>query len=89
VSGEDWHRLGPDADNVAHFIGNRAYLKMHDGHCAALETGIAADGRREFSCTIYEQRPQLCRDLERGSPHCEAELILKGDRPPSQKLQLA
>jgi uncharacterized protein len=81
VSGEDWERLGPDADRVAHFIGHRAYLRMKDGHCAALETRKSADGTAEHYCTIYQRRPQVCRDLGRGSPECEAELALKGTRP--------
>ena len=81
VSGDDWERLGPDAERVAHFIGHRAYLRMEDGHCAALETRQSADGAAEYYCTIYERRPQVCRDLARGSPECEAELALKGTRP--------
>lgn len=81
VSGADWERLGADADRVAAFIGNRAYLRMHDGRCAALETRVAADGAPEHFCTIYERRPQVCRDLARGSPECEAERALKGGRP--------
>ena len=80
VSGDDWARLGAEAGRVAHFIGNRAYLKMHDGHCAALETRRGADGQREYFCTIYEQRARICHDLARGSPQCEAEIVLKGGR---------
>ena len=60
VTGDDWTRLGPDADRAAHFIGHRAYLKMVDGHCASLELRPATG---EFFCTIYERRPQTCRDL--------------------------
>ena len=81
VSGEDWERLGADAGRVAHFIGNRAYLRMEDGRCSALETRASAEGHAEHFCTIYERRPQVCRDLARGSPECEAELALKGSRP--------
>lgn len=83
VTGDDWTRLGPEAERLAHFIGHRAYLRMTDGHCAALAIKPAADGSaaREYFCTIYERRPQTCRDLARGSPGCEAEIALKGDRP--------
>jgi uncharacterized protein len=81
VTGDDWERLGPDADRVARFIGHRAYLRMNDGHCAALETRAGADGDAEHFCTIYARRPQVCRDLARGSPECEGELALKGTRP--------
>jgi hypothetical protein len=80
VTGADWDRLGVEAERVAHFIGNRAYMRMNDGHCAALDVRVTADGTREFFCTVYEQRPQTCRDLNRGSPECEGELATKGMR---------
>lgn len=83
VTGEDWARLGPDADRLARFVGHRAYLRMIDGRCAALAIRPAEDGSdaREYFCTVYERRPQTCRDLARGSPECEAEIALKADRP--------
>lgn len=34
-----------------------------------------------FACSIYETRPQVCRDLERGGGACRGELATKGDRP--------
>jgi uncharacterized protein len=80
VTGADWGRLGIDAESVAHFVGNRAFMRMRDGHCAALDVRATDDGAREFFCTIYEQRPQVCRDLGRGSPECEGELLSKGAR---------
>jgi len=81
VSGGDWSRLGDEVGRVADFDGHRAYLKIHDGHCAALEVRVCADGgRREYFCTIYDRRPQICRDLDRGSPQCDGERALKGDR---------
>lgn len=87
VSGDDWERLGAEAWRVAHFIGNRAFMRMKAGVaggarcCAALEVRKAADGAgREFFCTVYERRPQACRDLARGSPECEGELAAKAAR---------
>ena len=77
VTGDDWARLGADAERVAHFIGNRAYLRMRDGHCAALEVRRGADGATDFFCALYERRPQTCRDLGRGSPECAGELASK------------
>ena len=44
VTGDDWERLGAEAERVAHFIGNRAFMKMAGGHCAALDVRAAADG---------------------------------------------
>jgi uncharacterized protein len=80
VRGDDWSRLGDEADRLAHFIGHRAFMRMRDGHCAALDVRVTADGTKEFFCTIYERRPEICRDLGRGSPECEAELELKGSK---------
>ncbi len=77
VTGYDWERLGPDVDRLAHFIGNRAFMKMSDGHCGALAIERRADGSRHFACTIYERRPEICRYLERGSPECLADLETK------------
>ena len=80
VAGADWERLGVEAERVAHFIGNRAYMRMSGGHCAALDVRRTVDGAREFFCTIYAVRPQVCRDLARGSPECEGECAAKGER---------
>lgn len=77
VSGADWARLGPGVEHVAHFIGHRAYMRMRDGHCAALAPRWAADGSRVFFCTVYDRRPQVCRDLARGSPACAGERATK------------
>lgn len=80
VTGDDWTRLGGNAGRYAHFIGNRAYMKMRGGHCAALAVQSGSGGEPAYFCTIYENRPQTCRDLERGSPQCEAERELKSER---------
>jgi len=76
--GADWTRLGDQVESLAHFIGHRAYMRMQDDHCAALTPRRNAAGKQEYFCTIYAQRPQVCRDLQRGSPQCEAERELKG-----------
>jgi uncharacterized protein len=87
VSGDDHARLGDAADELVTWVGNRAYLRLEDGHCAALaiETtrpGTSIDrGAARFICTVYERRPQICRALERGSPECAGELSTKGERP--------
>ena len=77
VTGDDWERLGADAGRLAHLSGHRAFMNMAAGHCAALEVRATAAGAPEFFCTAYERRPQICRDLARGSPECEAELSRK------------
>ena len=80
VTGYDWTRLGEEADRLAHFIGNRAFMRMSGGHCASLAITKRADGARAFACTIYERRPEICRYLERGSPECLADLETKAAR---------
>ena len=77
VTGADWERMGDDAERLAHFIGNKAYMRMTDGHCAALR--VERDTGR-FFCTAYEKRPETCRALGRGSPECLGELAEKGER---------
>lgn len=77
MTGDDWARLGTEADRAAHFIGHRAFMRMRDGHCAALEVHRTPGGAPDFFCTLYERRPQICRDLARGSPECHGELARK------------
>jgi Fe-S-cluster containining protein len=78
VTGDDHARLGDHADELVWFDGNRAYLRMTNGHCSALriETGSGL-----FVCSVYESRPQTCRDLARGSSACRGEIETKRDRP--------
>ncbi len=80
VTGDDWARLGERAEAMAHFIGHRAFMRMRDGHCAALEIRREpgdANGAADYFCAIYERRPQICRDLARGSPECLGERTVK------------
>jgi Fe-S-cluster containining protein len=46
-------------------VGERVYLKMVHGHCAALH---ARQGH--YSCRIYKMRPQPCHVVEAGSREC-------------------
>ena len=73
VTGDDHARLGELADEYTQFLGNRCYMRMHQGHCAALR--IEADGR--FVCQVYAQRPATCRELARGQGACRAEFEQK------------
>jgi Fe-S-cluster containining protein len=77
VTGTDWTRLGDVAETVAQFIGHRAFMRMREGHCTALALRTDAAGGRDFFCTIYDRRPQICRDLARGSPECLGEMATK------------
>lgn len=78
VEGEDHVRLGERADELTIFIGNRCYMKIYDGHCAALVVDVV---ERRFICGVYDTRPAVCRELERGSGACRGELHEKGERP--------
>jgi hypothetical protein len=84
VTGDDYERLGAAVDDVVHFVGNRAYMRFADGHCAALR--IELSGR--FVCTVYETRPDACRDLERGSSVCAGERFTKAGRAAARLVQL-
>ena len=53
------------------------FMKMTDGHCAALDPTPG-----DWACTIYENRPLLCRVYEPGSADC-----LKARARPTQKLE--
>lgn len=78
VSGDDHARLAERAEELVWFNGNRAYMRMVDGHCGAL--AIEAPSGR-FVCSAYATRPEVCRDLARGSGACRAEIELKAPRP--------
>ena len=78
VDGDDHLRIGERALELTRFEGNRCYMRMHDGHCAALVIDREA---KRFVCSIYETRPQLCRELGRESRECLAERHEKHERP--------
>jgi Fe-S-cluster containining protein len=80
VSGSDWTRLGEGAEQLARFVGQRAYMRMEDGHCIALQVTARRGHPPVFFCSIYEKRPQVCRDLRRGSMECQGELSTKADK---------
>jgi len=85
VFGTDYDRLGDDAERLTHFIGNRVYMRLVDGHCAALQIEPTS-GR--FLCGIYERRPDVCRWLERGSGYCHAERTEKTVRAEARLVEL-
>jgi hypothetical protein len=78
VFGCDWDRMDERAQALTDFIGNRVYMRMAEGRCAALVIDPVA---RRFLCSIYEMRPDCCRGLERGSGACQGELVTKKERP--------
>lgn len=75
----DIERLGDRLDRYAHRIDGHYYLRMEEGRCVAL-----AITRRGVACSIYDERPCVCRELARGSFECRAQLAEKEPlrRPP-------
>jgi hypothetical protein len=86
VFGCDMDRMGDEARALTHFIGNRCYMQLAQAgatsHCAALRL-VAGEGGRghQYLCSIYLERPDACRALERGSGTCAGERHEKGERP--------
>ena len=58
----------PEALVTEHF-GVRCMDQRGDGACVALDAATRL-------CTIYEQRPQTCRDFNRGETLCRRTLGL-------------
>jgi uncharacterized protein len=78
VTGDDHARLAERGDELTRFDGNRAYMRMIDGHCAALQIEKTS---RQLVCSAYETRPEVCRTLARGSSACRGEIDAKRERP--------
>jgi uncharacterized protein len=78
VFGVDYDRMDEPARRFTHFVGNRCYMRLEEGHCAALAIDPV---ERRFVCSIYEMRPDCCRALARGSGACRGERHEKADRP--------
>jgi Fe-S-cluster containining protein len=69
---------------LTHFLGNRCYLRIEEGRCAALVVdvvGVTDGAAPRFVCSIYEARPDVCRALERGGGACRSDRHEKGERP--------
>jgi Fe-S-cluster containining protein len=76
VTGADYARLGDRAEDLVHFIGNKAFMRMLKHHCSALEFETITS---KFSCSVYEQRPEACRELQSGSSACHGEKTVKAE----------
>lgn len=72
MTGDDWGRLGDRAESLTDWTQNHAFMRMHEGRCIAL--AVDDDGVR---CTIYADRPDVCRTLARGGGACEVERAQK------------
>ena len=80
VSDSDYLRLADDAHHLVRHVGKGSFMRMVDGHCAAMAISHKRGQPAVFFCNVYERRPQVCRDLTRGKPACLAELHTKAAR---------
>ena len=48
--------------------GAETMLRLDDGWCSAID-------RATFMCTIYDNRPWICREFEMGSYECRDERV--------------
>ena len=78
VFGVDLDRMDEAAQSHTHFIGNRCYMRLEEGHCSALTIDPV---KKRHICSIYLARPDVCRSLERGTGSCLGEFAAKADRP--------
>lgn len=83
MTGRDYERLGKGAEQLVRFSGNRAFMRMVEGHCAALQyrQPLASQLAGHWVCSTYDSRPAICRELARGSAQCRGELEAKKNRP--------
>lgn len=82
VTGDDHARMGDDAERMVEWVGNEAFMRLArvaEGlhRCTAL---VIDPVSATFMCSIYETRPDICRDLAQGSGGCHGELHAKSDR---------
>ena len=67
VFDDDLERLGPYAESMTHMLRGRRFMLAEQGHCIALR-----QAGEHYLCSIYEHRPQLCRDFQRGCDTCQS-----------------
>lgn len=79
----DQERLGQEAGELEHRDGADCYMKMEDSHCIGLTLRAGT-----FVCSLYDRRPEICRELERGSASCREEFLLKGEQARQAKARL-
>tara|TARA_B110000467_G_scaffold157467_1_gene172257 strand:- start:359 stop:661 length:303 start_codon:yes stop_codon:yes gene_type:complete len=60
----------PDRHVAVDEWGSETMLRLEDGFCSALD-------RVTYMCTIYENRPWICREFEMGSYECRNERDIK------------
>ena len=64
----DHDRMGPHARSLTREADGVRVMRFDDGRCGALVVDPALE---TYSCGIYEDRPDACRALARGSGACK------------------
>lgn len=67
---EDVQRLGRERTRLTQQLEGQTYMKMVAGACAALDTSEGLS-----RCSIYDKRPELCREFQQSSPECRGVLL--------------
>ena len=80
---EDSQRLGTRADELTREIGGRRFMRQEQGHCIALH-----QHGEHWLCSIYEQRPRLCREFERGCEVCRTVVAQRHPHASARKQRL-
>ena len=70
LNAADERRLGAAWAGLTHEQDGQVYMRMQDGACAALDRSQGLS-----RCSIYESRPDLCREFNQGSPECRSVLL--------------
>ena len=78
VFGVDLDRMGDRARSLVVEGRDHRSMRFDEGRCAAL---VIDPARRTFSCGIYDERPDVCRALARGSGACLEAWTEKAGRP--------
>ena len=79
VSGDDYARLAGDAERLVLWVENRAYLRIEEGHCAALAIDPTT---ARFVCTVYASGGPRCVAASSEAPRSvRGESSAKRDRP--------
>lgn len=74
----DLDRMGERARSFVDKSGQYGFMRFEEGHCVALAADPEAG---TFGCSIYEERPDVCRSLQRGTSGCRYEYDAKAGRP--------
>lgn len=74
VFGVDEARMSPETRALTELRPEGRFMRYTGGACVALRV----DASHRVLCSIYEERPDVCRALVRGSGQCRGDFDAKG-----------